>query len=399
MKASEFDASPSALGYIYQVRYALFSTLNKIRELDDPDNHSVVIEKIDDISFHSEGTPKELLQTKHRAGNTNLTDKSPDIWKTIRIWSELILSGEIDLYSNTFYLITTQEASDESLASYLSYEDQYRDLDKAIKLVNIICSQKVGKEIAKGVNAFNSLSEAQKIGLLSRIEVVAKSKDITKIGVHLRNSLKLNVTKEHLTAYIERLEGYWFNKAIECLKGNISSISLSEVIYFFDDLRNQFLPTNLPNDYSDTDIGELGLEDEDKCFLQQIKLFTESKSILSIAKENYYRTYAQVLRWQSDGLLQPNEMTKYRNKLSKEWRNINSLSEMEHDTSCEKGKVLHAKSIYKHCQLDSIVPIRLHFDEPYVCRGTYHYLADNLHIGWHPEYLSLLDSSNDEDVA
>ena len=399
MKASEFDASPSALGYIYQVRYALFAALEKIRELDDPDNHSIVIEKIDDISFHNEGTPKELLQTKHRAKNTNLTDKSPDIWKTIRIWSELILSGEIDLYSNTFYLITTQESPDNSLASYLSYNNQRRDTSKAMERVNTICSQKVGKEISKGVNAFNSLSVAQKTGLLSRIEVVTKSKDITEIGVQLRNSLKLNIGKEHLTAYVERLEGYWFNKAIECMRGDITSIPLREVIYFFDDLRNQFLPTNLPNDYSDIDIDELGFEDEDKIFLQQIKLFTESKNILSIAKENYYRTYAQVLRWQSDGLLQPNEMTKYRNKLSKEWRNINSLSEMEHDTSWEKGKVLHAKSIYRHCQIGSIIPIRLHFDEPYVCRGTYHYLADNLHIGWHPEYLSLLKSSNDEEVA
>lgn len=133
--------------------------------------------------------------------------------------------------------------------------------------------------------------------------------------------------------------------------------------------------------------------------MQQIKLFTENKSILNIARENYYRTYAQVLKWQSDGLLKPNEMTKYRNKLAREWANINSLSEFENDISCEKGKLKHAKNIYKNCQLDSVIPIRPQFDEPYVCRGTYHYLADNLQIGWHPEYLSLLTSSNDEEVA
>jgi hypothetical protein len=399
LKKNEFDASPSALGYIYQVRYALFAALKKIRDLDDPDNHSIVIEKIDDISFHNEGTPKELLQTKHRAKTTKLTDKSPDIWKTIRIWAELISRGEIDLYSNTFYLITTQEAPSESLASYLSNEDQYRNLDEAICRVNSICSQKVGKEIKKGVDAFNCLSEAQKIAFLSRIEIITQSRDITEIGTHLRNSLKLHATKEHLTAYIERLEGYWFDKAIECLKGNISSIKLSDVVYFFDDLRNQFLPTNLPNDYSDLDIDELGFEDEDKDFLKQIKLFTSNKNVLNVAKENYYRTYAQVLRWQSDGLLQPNEMTKYRNKLSKEWANINSLSEMEYDISSVKDQIKHAKNIYKHCQLDSVIPIRSHFDDSYICRGTYHYLADNLNIGWHPNYLSLIDASNDEDVA
>lgn len=186
LKKNEFDASPSALGYIYQVRYALFATLKKIQELDDPDKHSVIIEKIDDISFHNDGSPKELLQTKHRASNTNLTDKSPDIWKTIRIWSELILSGEIDLYSNSFFLVTTQVARVKSLASYLSYDNQYRNIPAALKRVNDICSQKVGKEIQKGTDAFKRLSDSQKMTLLNRIEIIPLSKDITEIGQNLK---------------------------------------------------------------------------------------------------------------------------------------------------------------------------------------------------------------------
>lgn len=399
MKKNEFDASPSALGYIYQVRYALYASLKKIQELDDPDVYSVVIEKVDDISFNLNDSPKELLQTKHKTPSKNLTDKSSDFWGTIRIWAELSLKGDIDLSSISLFLITTQPAGKKSLAKFLSNDSKDRDVAEALKIVDQICTQKVGKEIEKGVEAFKLLSKAQKLLLLNRVEIITNSEDIIEIGKSLKKILKLYTTKEHLPAFIERLEGYWFNEAIECMKGNIESISLSGLIGFFDDLRNQFSSQNLPNDFSDTALNEICLDDEDKYFLQQIKTFTNNSQIIDIAKENYYRTYAQVFRWQSDGLLKPNEMTKYRRKIEKEWANINSLISFDTDSSCEQSKLLHAKNVYKRCLLDSVIPIRPLFDEPYVCRGTYHYLSDTLKIGWHPDYLSLLSPSNDEDVA
>jgi hypothetical protein len=80
---SEFSARPSALGYLYQVRYALFAILSI--ENDETKLH---IEALDDIDLETEGTPTELLQLKHNSlkRTANLTDTSQDFWKTIRIW-------------------------------------------------------------------------------------------------------------------------------------------------------------------------------------------------------------------------------------------------------------------------------------------------------------------------
>jgi hypothetical protein len=46
--SSPFDASPSALGYLYQCRYALLLALQK----DDDPNLCLSIEKLDDVAFH-----------------------------------------------------------------------------------------------------------------------------------------------------------------------------------------------------------------------------------------------------------------------------------------------------------------------------------------------------------
>ncbi len=45
MDKNVFDATPSALGYIYQVRYALLLALKKISEADDPDDCFISIER------------------------------------------------------------------------------------------------------------------------------------------------------------------------------------------------------------------------------------------------------------------------------------------------------------------------------------------------------------------
>ncbi len=66
MTATRAHAAPgSALGYLYQCRYALFATLRRARVAADV---LVLLETRDDIHFERDGTADELLQTKHHIG-------------------------------------------------------------------------------------------------------------------------------------------------------------------------------------------------------------------------------------------------------------------------------------------------------------------------------------------
>tara|TARA_R110002020_G_scaffold469093_2_gene693832 strand:- start:2073 stop:2411 length:339 start_codon:yes stop_codon:yes gene_type:complete len=109
-KNSIFDATNSALGYIYQVRYALLAALKKIPEVDDPDDYNISIESLDDVAFDKNGIPEALLQTKYHGTPGNITNRSPDIWKTLRVWIESHNNQSINYSKSSLFLITTEKA-------------------------------------------------------------------------------------------------------------------------------------------------------------------------------------------------------------------------------------------------------------------------------------------------
>ena len=115
-KKSEFDATSSALGYIYQVRYALLAALKKITSVADPDDFNISIETLDDVAFDENGDPETLLQTKYHGSPGNITDRSPDIWKTLRVWIESHHNNIINFTCSSLFLITTETAKKNSLA-------------------------------------------------------------------------------------------------------------------------------------------------------------------------------------------------------------------------------------------------------------------------------------------
>ena len=156
---SQFDASASMLGYIYQIRFALYLSLKKLSDLADPEQFNISIEKLDDIAFDNDGSPEELLQTKFHGDEGNLTDRSHDIWKTIRVWVESIKSGEISLGNVILSLVTTQAVSKDSLASLLGGGPE-REIDEAQKMMTGICEE-TNQTNEKGYKAFKSLSVAE----------------------------------------------------------------------------------------------------------------------------------------------------------------------------------------------------------------------------------------------
>ena len=127
----KFSAAEQAIGYLYQIRYALWLLL------DGAEEQELVLEALDDIHLESQGTPLELLQTKHHSTKASLTDASPDLWKTIRVWSTHLLHRHIQIPPTTLSLVTTATAPPGSIAYKLRPTDD-RDCEEALKKLNFI---------------------------------------------------------------------------------------------------------------------------------------------------------------------------------------------------------------------------------------------------------------------
>ncbi len=123
----QFSAPDPALGYLYQIRCALLWSLKRLKE---DATFETSIETLDDVAFESGGSPVELLQTKHhKHRGANLTDASPDLWKTIRIWIAAKDAGEIT-DETSLYLVTTENAAPGSISANL--KSGQRNIEEAL---------------------------------------------------------------------------------------------------------------------------------------------------------------------------------------------------------------------------------------------------------------------------
>jgi len=118
------DASASALGYLHQVLWGLVELLRTGPTRPD---HGLMLEEHDDVSWAAKGEPTELLQLKHHTGSAgNLSDKSVDLWKSIKVWLDDPRFIAVD--GPTLCLITTADAPEGSAASKLRADPEYQYL-------------------------------------------------------------------------------------------------------------------------------------------------------------------------------------------------------------------------------------------------------------------------------
>jgi len=395
-----FDATSSALGYIYQVRYALLLALKKIAEANDPDDCFISIEKLDDIAFEEKGDPVELLQAKYHGSPGNLTDRSADLWKTIRVWSEMIASQNVRFEEAAFTLLTTESAAQGSIASHLSTDEDSRNIQSALEAMRNIAQESGNATNKKAYDAFADLEPWQQENLLNSIYVIGNSPHIIEVEEKIKRQIRVIASAHHIDAFTSRLEGLWFKRVIEVMSSDDqSAISIGELVNIIDDLRSQFLPGNLPSDFDDIDPEEIDIENDERTFVEQLRLISATNRVIRNAIINYYRAFEQRSRWSRENLVKPGELQKYLNRLKDEWENQSSLVEMACDYSQEQAKVASGHKLYAVCQGDGALPIRPEFKSAYVARGTYHSLSDNKDIGWHPDYIDLLEPVNDEGAA
>ena len=116
MSSSSHGAAASAVGYIYQIRWALLEVLRAAHERPD---QAISIEKLEDVAGEQHDSPVRLLQLKHHQVSAGAVgDMDDDVWRTVRVWLDSPLAAGVD--PPDLYLVTTQIAADKSARSAAS---------------------------------------------------------------------------------------------------------------------------------------------------------------------------------------------------------------------------------------------------------------------------------------
>lgn len=381
----DYSARESAIGYLYQSRYALYLLLKRIES-------NISIEKLDDITFEEGFSPIELLQLKHHVNATaSLTNSCPDLWRTVRIWCDSLRKyGTISRLT----LVTTSVAPRESIAFYLK-DNSYRNPSKAKEMMLSVISSSHNQANQAAYESFKSLTPDQQLTLVENIYIIDRSPDIVNIIEEIKKLLALSVRKNQINALYERLEGWWFQRVILHLKNHskepISGAELSDKIH---DIADQLRSDNLPIDYQ-VEVPADPRAYDGRQFVKQLQIISLSEKRIELAMRDYYRAFMQRSRWVSDQLISIGELERYERRLYEAWEEyfaillesgIDGLNDQELE---EKGRIL-----YDRIMQSTHLHIRQACTEPYVFKGSFHILADKeeIPIGWHPNFKQIIEN-------
>lgn len=393
-RSSPFDASASALGYLYQCRYALLLALRRVEE----PNVSISIEKLDDVSFHLEGTPQpaatELRQFKlHAKRQGGLGDKSPDIWKTLKIWAEAVQSKQIDLDLVTLCLVTTSTVSDQNSVQWLLPDPAVRNPEEARKKLEEAGANSTNNVISDAFNSLSKLPESDRVKMFRAVYLLQGSVPPTDLQQEIGRCLWAASLPQHRQAFVERLEGWWINVVVSHLNDlTPPPIPLQRVQQHVHEIRAQFRRDCLPDDlFNEAVPPEATKPDDDRMFVRQLILVGLSSARLHLAQEDHYRAFTQRSRWVKQQLVGFDEETNYEARLIVGWKERFAIMQEGMAGSNDDAMLAgHGLRLYEWIVLEAPSKaqlwVRTDFQTEYMVKGSYHMLADQLRVGWHPEY-------------
>lgn len=381
-----FSAEEPTLGYLYQITYSLLLLIQS-SEIEDA---KVAIEKLDDIVILEPDSTQVFQMKYHLNSVANLTDRSSDFWKTVRVWCTAISNGTIDANSTSLHLITTAPASEDSIAKEFTKDAVERELDDLVLKLNAIASETSNISNKPGYDAYNALSAENRKLLVSKIHVCDSSLGIEEIKLKIRSELRKTIIDEKVPTLFEHLLGWYLEKAIRNLLGTIPFISFKEYQAKCFEIIDALKIDNLPADFLDpVNVSGNELKDfQKRTFVKQLNIVGIQGRAVNSAISDYNRAFEQRSKWIRDGLIDIDEELKYERKLFDDWkRKFDSLMNVEADASVDH-KIAMGKSFYENFYVINYpkIFIRERFDHAYMIIGSCHILSDSKRIGWHPEF-------------
>jgi len=379
------QASASMLGYLFQLHCGLFLLLD-----DDNERVSVCLEKYDDVTIVNEIGNHNNYQLKlHTKAKGSLTDSSTDLWRTLNAWIDLYKNNPDKLSDTQFTIITNAIAPQGSVADMLRFDN--KQVNDAYDALKNIAKAYGNKNHDSYYNAFLSIKEDEAKQLLYRVSIVDNSGDIQIIDNKIRGILKYSVGSKYVHHLFERLFGWWIKKAEDALLSDaLVLISQREVRATISQIASEYIDDNLPIDeFDETSIPEL--KKNEKIFQKQLNLLEINARRLKLSKKNYYRAFVQRTKWINEELTFVTELENYEKKLIEEWEHY--FAQMEGklcaiDQVTDENKRLAGIDLLNKVE-DKDIRIRDMVSEPFVMRGSYHMLADDLRVGWHIDYETL----------
>lgn len=389
-----FSAKEPALGYYYQIIRGLVLLLDEDR-MESP---SLSFECLDDISIENE-EETDLYQLKLHVSTAQLTDRSADFWKTIRVWSEGIADGTYIPERTIFTLITTASRSADTFINKFESNEK-KDLETILTAMESISLEDNNSTNEKGYSAFKALSVEQKKMLIMNIRIADADLSINDTWDALRKQLELSAPSKFLNQFIEGVVGWWFIETVKMLASKTNyPLSRESVKNQINTLRDQLRVDALPDDFfceenvSDSEFKESLSE----TYIKQLDLVDATDREKRAAISDYQKAYGQRSKWLRDGRVTQADYDKFDADLRYDWKSRFELMQDITENKSEEDRKQVGHEFYRDFYVNPKHTMPSFKNKgSNISKGSYQMLSDKKEVGWHPDYKEKL--SDDETV-
>ena len=127
-------------------------------------------------------------------------------------------------------------------------------------------------------------------------------------------------------------------------------------------------------------------------FVKQLELIGFGERAIVSAAINRRKALNDVVHWARNGRVHESSYSDFEDDLQQTWENQKDNIDIIHNAVEDegKGRLLHNECMQYRAKLQGY-GLEQHF-----VRGFYHDMSNALKIGWHPDYLALIEGAKDE---
>ena len=404
MSNTNFEAADSSLGFYFQSAYSL------VLLADASDDAVVSVETIDDVKL-ADGGAQVLGQLKHSTGMPPaLNEKNDGLWKTIGNWISIS-----DWNKYKFMFVTCAELEGDCELKVLTARLGNRDVSKALNCLRTEAervtatptkAEAKGKKDDDGKNlkgfdftvkrpacqAFLDLGETQQELLIRNLLLVTSSFNAGNVEAELIQRFLQAEPIRNRALIAERLIEWWDRRiARGLLRKSPREVPKAELLERLNAIRVELTAPHLPDDFGRAEPSDISSELGGN-MQRQIELVDGGSPRVRRAARERWRARNQRDRWMDESLVYAHELDTYDEMLVEEWKDrhevmAHDFANSEEDEQKKAGLELldwsHEKSHYE------LRAFKDEIDLPFLVRGSFQQLADELRVGWHPDYLEL----------
>jgi hypothetical protein len=223
---------------------------------------------------------------------------------------------------------------------------------------------------------------------LSSIYVVAGQPNADAIHSQLQAEL-YHVSLHHQALSVQMIEGWWFKRVIHELVHGGVGIPRAEIDAQISEVQESLKRDALPID-EEIDALMVALEKlpefASRPFYRQVEIVGAGPRRIRNAITSYLQAFRQRSAWMRDDLLFDADLRQYDQRLLTEWALLREQVCDELGEGAGEDEMAKAgRAILKWAE-DAPLPIKSGVNVPWVCRGSFHMLADDRRLGWHPDF-------------